>query len=176
MVLTARSDTAEAVTDRLRETIAALDPAVPVFNAGPANRTQFEHWAAESSVRVLAGVLGTLSLAIAILGVYAVVSYFVSRRTREFGLRIALGSTRGQIIKLVIDHGIHMVLIGLLPAVLLASLGTRVLQVELVKLQPNGITVWVVVPLMMLAAGVFAAYVPARRASRVEPNRTLKEL
>lgn len=176
MLIVAKSAAPEALTDRLREAIAALDPGVPVFNAGLAGTTQFGQWRAEQSVRLLAGVLGTLSLTIAVLGVFAVVSYFVSRRTREFGLRLALGSTRGQILRLVIDHGIHMVLIGLLPAVLLASLGTRVLQVELVRLHPNGIMVWVAVPLIMLAAGVLAAYVPARRASRVEPNRTLKEL
>jgi len=176
MLILARSDAPAALTQPLRDAVVSLDPAVPVFDAGPVDTTQFRQWKAERSVRLLAGILGFLSLAIAIMGVYAVVSYFVSRRTREFGLRLALGSSRGQIIKLVIDHAIHMVLIGLLPGVLLASWGTRVFQAELVSIHPNGLTAWILVPLLLLAAAVVAAYIPARRASRVEPIRTLKEL
>jgi ABC-type antimicrobial peptide transport system permease subunit len=99
----------------------------------------------------------------------------VSRRIREFGLRLALGATRAQIARLVVDHAVHMVLIGLLPGVLFASLGTQYLQTQLVKLHPSGLTVWVFVPLFMLAVGVVAAIVPARRAVRVEPHAALKE-
>jgi ABC-type antimicrobial peptide transport system permease subunit len=111
-----------------------------------------------------------------VLGVYAIVSYFVTRRAREFGLRLALGSTRRQIMKLVVDYAIHIVLIGLLPGVLLASLGTRYFQAELQNLHPNGLTVWGVVPVLMLVAGIVAAYIPARRAARTDPYKTLKEL
>jgi hypothetical protein len=175
MLVVLRADAPIAATERLREAVAALDPAIPVFDAGPANATQFARAAAERSVRVMAGALGLIALGISIFGVYAVVSYFVSRRLREFGLRLALGSTRGQIIRLVVDHAIHMVLIGLLPGVLLASWGTRLFQAELVKLHPNGLSAWIAVPLLLLAAGIVAAYIPARRASRVEPNKALRD-
>jgi ABC-type antimicrobial peptide transport system permease subunit len=156
--------------------VAALDPAVPVFNAGPVDATQFARSASERAVRLLAGALGLISLGIAVFGVYALVSYFVTRRAREFGLRMALGSSRAQIVRLVVDYAVHIVLIGLLPGVLLASLGTRYFQAELRDLHPNGLTVWVTVPLLMLMAGIIAAYIPARRAARVDPYRTLKEL
>ena len=78
--------------------------------------------------------------------------------------------------KLVVDYAIHIALIGLLPGVLIASLGTRYFQAELQNLQPNGVTVWVAVPILMLVVGVLAAYIPARRAARVDPFATLKEL
>ncbi len=64
-----------------------------------------------------------IALGIAVLGIYALLSYYTSRRTREFGVRLALGATRARIVRLVVDYAIHIVLIGLLPGVLLASLG-----------------------------------------------------
>ena len=185
MLIVLRSATPLAQIEPLRRAVVSLDEWVPVFDAAPVDRTQFARPAAERASRLLAGSLGAIALAIAVLGVYAVVSYFVSRRTREFGLRLALGATRGQIVKLVVDHAIHMVLVGLLPGVLLASLGTRVFEAELVELGRSGgnsltawstLTVWIAVPFLMLAAGLLAAYIPARRAARVEPSRALKDL
>ena len=176
MLVALRSNTPRAVIQPLREAVVALDPAVPVFDAGPADATQFARTSSERAVRLLAGALGLIALGIAVFGVYAIVSYFVSRRSREFGLRLALGSTRGQIIKLVVDYAIHIILVGLLPGVLLASVGTRYFQNELTDLHPNGLTAWVVVPILMLVAGIIAAYIPARRAARVDPYRSLKDL
>jgi predicted permease len=176
MLVVLRADAPRSAIQPLRDAVVALDPTVPVFQAGPADATQFARTSSERAVRLLAGALGLIALGIAVFGVYAIVSYFVSRRSREFGLRLALGSTRGQIVKLVVDYAIHIILVGLLPGVLLASVGTRYFQNELRDLHPNGIMAWVVVPIIMLVAGVIAAYIPARRASRVDPYRSLKEL
>jgi hypothetical protein len=175
MVVAIRTTSGEAVVSGLRQAVIALDPSVPLFDAGPAHATQFARASAERGVRTLAGALGAVAFSIAVFGVFAVVSYFVSRRTREFGLRLALGATRAQITKLVVDHSIHMVLIGLLPGVLFASLGTRYFQVELQKLRPNGLTMWIAVPLLMLIAGIIAGWVPARRAAKVDPYAALKD-
>ena len=176
MLVVVRSDAPRAVIQPIRDAVAALDPAVPVFHAGPANATQFSRAASERAVRLLAGALGAIALGISVLGIYALVSYFASRRTREFGVRLALGAPRARIVQLVVDYAIHVVLIGLLPGVLLASLGTRYFQRELVGLHPNGVTMWVVVPVLMLLVGVIAATLPARRAARVDPYRSLKDL
>jgi hypothetical protein len=176
MLLVFRSSAPVAAMQRIRDAVVAIDPTVPVFDAGPVNATQFARSSSAAAVRLLAAALGSVALGIAVLGVYAIVSYFVTRRAREFGLRLALGSTRRQVIKLVVDYAVHIVLIGLLPGVLLASLGTRYFQAELEELHPNGLTVWGVVPVVMLIAGIIAAYIPARRAARLDPYKTLKEL
>jgi len=176
MLVVVQSDAPRAIVQPVRDRIAALDADVPVFDAGPVAATQFARLSAEKGVRLLAGALGLIALGIAICGVYAVVGYFVSRRTREFGLRLALGSTRAQVGKLVIDYAIHIVLIGLLPGVLFASWGTRYFQAELRQLHPNGLTVWIAVPLLMLIAGIIAAYIPARRAARTDPYHSLRDL
>jgi predicted permease len=162
--------------EALRATIHELAPHVPVFDAGPVDELLLAGVALERAQRVLTMSLGLLALGIAMLGVYGVVGYFVSRRTREFGLRLALGAVPSQILKLVVDYAVHVILIGLLPGVLLASLGTRLFEHQLFGVMPNGITMWVVAPLLMLAAGIAAGLVPARRAARVDPNVTLREL
>lgn len=162
--------------DALRALIHGLDPRVPVFDAGPVDEFLLAGVAIARAQRVVTMALGVLALGIATFGIYGVVGYFVSRRTREFGLRLALGATPRQILRLVVDYAIHIILIGLLPAVLLASLGTRLFEHRLSGIMPNGITMWVVAPLLMLATGVLAGLVPARRASRVDPNVTLREL
>ena len=176
MLVILRSSTPDASVDALRRAVVALDADVPVFQAGPVVASQFVRMSSERAVRTLAGSLAAIALGITILGVFAVVSYFVSRRTREFGLRLALGASRRQVVKLVVDYSIHMTLIGLLPGVLFASLGTNIFQAELTKLRPNGITMWVAVPLLLVACALIAAYIPARRAARTNPIQTLKEM
>ncbi len=175
MLVVLRSRDPMGQVDALRQAIVAQDDSVPIFDVAPVDHTQFAQDASERAARLLARALGGIAFGIAVLGIYAVVSYFAIRRRREFGLRLAVGSTRGQIIKLVVDHAIHMVLIGLVPGVLLASWGTHVFQEDLVRFQSTSLVPWISVPLLILVTGILAAYVPARRAARVDPNRALKE-
>ncbi len=171
-----RAANAAGQVDAMRALIHTLDPNVPVFDAGPVDEFLLAGVALERAKRVLTVSLGLLALGLAMFGVYGVVGYFVSRRTREFGLRLALGAVPRQILKLVVDYAIHIILIGLLPGVLIASLGTRLFEHQIFGIMPNGITMWIAAPLLMLAAGVAAGLVPARRAARVDPNVTLREL
>jgi predicted permease len=176
MLVVVRSAKPAAQVEPLRAAVRSLDDTAPVFDAGPVDEFLLAGVAVERAKRALTTTLGLLALGIAMLGVYAVVGYFVSRRTREFGLRLALGAAPRQIVKLVVDYSVHIILVGLLPGVLLASLGTRLVEHQLFGIMPNGITMWVVAPLLMLAAGVVAGFVPAHRAAGVDPNVTLREL
>src|SRR4029079_19401204 len=127
----------------------------------------------EGVIAGLFGALGVLALAIAALGIYGVISYSVSRRTREFGIRLALGATPRGILRAVLDDAVHLVLVGLLPGVLLASWSTRVLEASIVSLMPNDIPTWAAVPIGVLVIGVFAAYIPARRHARAHSDSAL---
>jgi ABC-type antimicrobial peptide transport system permease subunit len=89
---------------------------------------------------------------------------------------MALGATRRQVIKIVIDQAVHVLLIGLLVGVLVVSLGERVLSSQVVGLMPNDISNWVTGSLVILLTGLAASYIPARRASRVDPNGALRHL
>jgi ABC-type antimicrobial peptide transport system permease subunit len=161
---------------QIRPAVDAINPDVPVFNATIADRSIFATSNVETSFRWLVGSLGLVSLLIAALGVYGVISYSVSRRTREFGIRLALGATPRGIVRAVIDDAVHLVLVGLLPGVLLASWATRVFESRIVSLMPNDIPTWFAVPVVILVIGMFAAWIPARRASRVDPNVALRDL
>jgi predicted permease len=174
MMVVVRSSRPAAQADAIRALVSGMDAEVAVFEAAPVDDLLLAGVALQRASRTLALSLGGLALAIAVLGVYGVVAYFVSRRTREFGLRLALGATRGQVLKLVIDHAIHIVLVGLVPAVLLASLGMRFLTSTVGSFFPGEIAPWVQVPILMLVAGVIAAWLPAQRASRVDPNVALR--
>jgi ABC-type antimicrobial peptide transport system permease subunit len=175
-VIVVRAKNPAAQVDALRALIHSLNDRVPVFDAGPVDEFLLAGVAVERAQRVLTTSLGLLALGLAMFGVYGVVGYFVSRRTREFGLRLALGAVPRQILKMVVDYAIHIILIGLLPGVLLASLGTRLFEHQLFGIMPNGITMWIVAPVLMLAAGVGAGLIPAWRAARVDPNVTLRDL
>ncbi len=175
-LIVVRARNPEGQVDSLRALVHAVDDRVPVFDAGPVDEFLLAGVAIARAQRTLSLTLGLLALSIAVFGIYGVVGYFVSRRTREFGLRLALGARPRQILKLVVDYSIHVILVGLLPAVLAASLGTRLFEHRLIGLMPNGITMWVVAPLVMLVSGVIAGLVPAARAARVDPNVSLREL
>jgi ABC-type antimicrobial peptide transport system permease subunit len=98
----------------------------------------------------------------------------VSLRTREIAIRLALGATPWQVLGLVVAYTRKVVLIGLLPGVWIAASGSRWVESRQVDLMPNEITTWVVVPLLVLISGLAAGYVPARRASNLDPNVALK--
>ena len=171
-----RSEAPGSAIQQVRPAVDAINPDVPVFNASIADRSIFAEANIGTAFSGLVGTLGFLALAIAGLGVYGVISYSVSRRTREFGIRLALGATPSRIVRSVVDDAVHLVLVGLLPGVLLASWATRILEWKIVSLMPNDIPTWALVPILILAIGVFAAWIPARRASRVDPNVALRHL
>jgi len=170
-----RSSAPGAAIRQVRPAVDAISTDVPVMNASVADRSIFGNMHVASAFSVLTGTLGLVALLIAALGIYGVISYSVSRRTREFGIRLALGATPSQIVRSVIDDAVHLVLVGLLPGVLLASWATRVLEANILSLMPNDIPTWAVVPILILVVGVFAGWIPARRASRVDPNVALRE-
>ncbi|HEX5215277.1 MAG TPA: ABC transporter permease [Vicinamibacterales bacterium] len=171
-----RASAPAAAAEQVVRAVASVNEDVPVFNPSVAARSIFVPADPRGLAAQLVGGLGLLSLAIAALGVYGVISYSVSRRTREFGIRLALGATPRGILRAVLDDAVHLLLIGLLPGVLLASWSTRVLEASIVSLMPNDIPTWAAVPIIVMAIGVFAAYIPARRAARVDPNVALRDL
>lgn len=168
---------AAAVIHSLRQTVHALDPALPIYNITSVD----EHLA--SSVFALmplrtgakvAAIQGLIALALAVMGLYAVVAYGVRSRTREIGLRIALGATRADVLRFVSREGVRLTVIGVvlgLAGSLLVALGlSRVLY---------GVQVFdpVAYPLVILVLGGIAAlacWLPVRRAAEVDPNETLR--
>jgi putative ABC transport system permease protein len=115
-----------------------------------------------------------LALALAVLGVYGVVSYAVARRTREVGIRLAVGATPTAVVRLLMREGLTLVVIGAGIGLALGLVVTRLLAALLFGVRAADPLTFVGAPLLLLAVGAVASLLPARRASRVDPARVLK--
>jgi len=116
-----------------------------------------------------------LALALAVLGVYGVVSYAVTRRTREVGIRIAIGAAPSAVVKLLMREGVTLVVTGAAIGLVLGLVVTRLLQTLLFGVRAGDPLTFIGAPLVLLAVGVVASFVPARRATRIDPARVLRE-
>ena len=119
-------------------------------------------------------VLGLLALVVAVLGIYSSVSYAVSQRAHEFGVRIALGARIGNVMRQVLGDGLRIVAVGVIAGIGLALAGARLVQSLLYRVEPNDPVVLGIVAVVLLAAAVVAALLPAWRASRVDPLTALR--
>jgi predicted permease len=117
----------------------------------------------------LAGALGTLALLMASVGLYGVISYLVGQRTREFGIRVALGATRRELLELVLRSGMRLVLAGTAVGAIAAVLVSRLFASVLIDLSPLDPVAYAMVALLISAVALAACLVPARRAARVDP-------
>jgi putative ABC transport system permease protein len=117
---------------------------------------------------------GLLALVVAIVGIYSTVSYGVSQRTHEFGVRIALGARIGDVLRQVVGEGLRTVAIGVVLGVVLALAAGRLVAALLYGVSPSDPLVLLLVPLVLLAVAALAAVVPAWRAARVDPVTALR--
>jgi putative ABC transport system permease protein len=120
------------------------------------------------------GVVSALALLLGALGLYGVLSYIVAERTREIGVRMALGATAGAVRRLVVSQGTRVVLIGVVIGVAGAFASTRLLRTLLYEVKAVDPVVFAGMSLMMIAIGMLASYMPARRASSVDPIESLR--
>jgi predicted permease len=176
MMARARRDAA-AVVPSLRAAIASMDPDLPVFSV----RTLDEHLRASvfglmplRMGAVLATIQGAVGLFLSVLGLYAVVSYGVTQRTREIGVRMALGASRDTVTKLVVREGLRLTLIGIgVGGVFAIALGLGLSKL-LFALPPFDGVVFVAVVAILIATTLFACWWPARRAASVDPMQALR--
>jgi ABC-type antimicrobial peptide transport system permease subunit len=123
---------------------------------------------------ILLGVFAGLELVLACIGIYGVVSYLVGQRTHEIGLRIALGAQRGDVMRLVLGEGAKMALAGV-AAGLAAAFGlTRLMTNRLFGVTAHDPLTYVGVAALLMLVALFACYVPARRAMRLDPAMALR--
>jgi predicted permease len=118
--------------------------------------------------------LGGLALVVAALGLYSVIAYNVTQRTQELGVRIALGATLGDVVRLVLNDGIRLALAGIVAGAILAFVGARWIAGLLFSVSPRDPAVFGAVAIMLVVTAVLASLLPALRAARVDPNLALR--
>jgi len=122
----------------------------------------------------LLGLFGAMALALATAGIFGVISYSVSRRTHEFGIRMALGASRNEILRLVLKEALRLALAGVAAGVAVALGFARLMSSFLFGVRPTDPATLIVLPLLLAGAALLAAYLPARRATRVDPMAALR--
>jgi predicted permease len=164
-----------AMTQALERAIHDMAPNLPVFDVKTLHQALYtpNGLLLFQIIATLAGVMGSLGLVLAIVGVYGVLSYVVSQRTSEIGVRMALGAQRGDILRIVYKQGMWIVGIGLAVG-LAASFGIAHLLHSLIVVSPADPATYLGVSAMLAAIAMLACYIPARRAMYVEPIKALR--
>lgn len=157
-----------ALGQPVREALAAVDPLVAAGAIRSINQVLTQSLALRSFMMFLLSLFGGLALFLAGVGIYGVVAYAVSQRTREIGVRMAMGARPRQVLTMVLCEGLKLVLAGLVFGVAAALMLTRLLEGMVYGVGMRDPLIFIIANLMMLAVALVACYVPARRATRVD--------
>ncbi len=164
----------QSVIGALRSEFQQLDANLPVYNV----KTMTEHMALPlfpaRVAAMLLGSFGVLALILAAIGIFGVMSYAVSQRTREIGIRMALGANASGILKLVVGHGLKLIVLGMGIGLAGAFAGTRLMSALLYGVSATDSVTFVVIALLLTGVALLACYLPARRATKVDPMTALR--
>ena len=169
-----RTDRVDAVVAAARHEMAQLDPEQPLYDVKTLDRAFFEALASDRVVMGMFVAFAMVALGLATVGLYSLISYLVSQRTREIGVRMAMGARRSDVVRLVLGQGARLVLVGL-GLGLAVGLGLAQLMAStLVGVSPRDPLTFTVVPLLLAVIGLVATLLPARRAAGVDPAVVLR--
>ena len=158
----------------VRQTVRDLDPGVDVWGLLPlTGHIQGALFTQRIASNLLTS-LGAIALVLAAMGVYAVMAYAVSQRTQEFGVRMALGATAGDVLRLVLRQSLLLAALGIAAGLLFAAGVTRLLADFLYGVSPLDLTIFAGVPALLVLVVLLACWLPARRATRINPTEALR--
>jgi putative ABC transport system permease protein len=166
---------AGAMLNDVRQAIATVDPAVPVYDAKTMDAFMERAYLGPRLAALVIGPAAICALVIAAVGLYGVLAYWVSRRTREIGVRAAIGATPADILGLVMRQGLSLALAGLGLGLAGAFAVSRVVATLLFGVSATDPLVFSGVPVVLLGVAAAASYVPARRAVRIDPVDALRQ-
>ena len=176
VTLFVRSKTdAESLIPTVKETVRALDPNVSTNNIATFTELRRGPLFQKRLLMMVSAVFGLLALILTLIGLYGVISYSVSRRTREFGIRIALGARRTEVFRMVVGEGLRLTIFGMILGILAALVCARFIAEQLFGVSPADPVTFTAIACLMAATAALACYIPARRATRVDPISALRE-
>jgi ABC-type antimicrobial peptide transport system permease subunit len=152
-----------------------VDPTLPVFNIRSMNDMMDVSIAPRRFSAELVGVFAAVAMLLSSIGIYGLLVYMVGQRSREIGIRVALGAQRSDILTLILGKGLLLVGVGIAIGLVLASAAAPLIATLLYGVHPFDVTVFVTVPLVLMFAAFLATYIPARRATMVDPIIALRD-
>jgi len=165
---------AETIAPDVRALIREVAPEAPMYRSYTMEALAARSMIQLSFALLTLGIVSALALFLGAVGLYGVLSCAVAERTREIGVRMALGATAATVRRMVVAQGARVVAIGVAIGLLAALAATRPLAAHLFGVTPVDAPTFAAMAALMLAIGAVAAYVPARRASRVDPCQSLR--
>ena len=173
VVLRAKGDPS-ALIGAVRTQLSSLDPTLPISQIRLMDDVIAEAQSRPRFLALLLSMFSLVALSIATVGIYGVISYSVARRTREFGLRMVLGAQSSDVVGLVMRQGFTVTMTGIVAGLVAAFALTRLMTRILFQTRPTDPATFAVVTLLLAAVALVACYIPARRATRVDPATTLR--
>jgi macrolide transport system ATP-binding/permease protein len=164
----------EQLIAAVQRTVRELDKNLPVYEVRTLSRQLDNALTPQRLTSMLIGGFGLLAMALAAIGLYGVVSYFVVQRTREIGIRLALGAQVRDVMRLVVKQGMVLALIGVSMGLIAAFAVTRFMTSLLFGVSPTDLLTYVVAAVLLVAVALLACWIPARRATRVDPMMALR--
>jgi putative ABC transport system permease protein len=158
----------------LRDAIQKFDSAIPVYNIATINDRMQTNVAEARSYSILLALFAALALVLAVIGIYGVISYWVTQRTQEMGIRMALGARAQDVLSLVVREGLRLMALGVGAGILGSLVVARAIRGMLFGISAADPVTYAGLALALLAVGALAAYVPARRATQVDPMTALR--
>ena len=164
----------DAIMGLVRRNVSEFDPGAVVYSVETMHEVMSNSMAARRLSMILLASFAVLALALSCVGIYGVISYLVGERTREIGVRMALGARRSDVLRLILGQGARMAVLGVLPGIVLSLGLTRLMSSQLFGITPHDPLTFAGVALIFVIVALAACYVPARRASRVDPMVALR--
>jgi putative ABC transport system permease protein len=158
----------------IREKLRSIDPTVPMFDVDTLEHAIDASFDSRKAVMLLLGCYAALALFLSALGIYGVLAYDVSQRTREIGVRGAIGASRRQIVGMVMRQGLWKVMIGLCIGLVCAFSLSHLMASLLFELKPSDPLAYISVSLTLIAVAAMASYLPARNAAKIDPIKALR--
>jgi putative ABC transport system permease protein len=162
------------LTQALRREVQAVDPDLPIFGERPMEDLVSASLAQRRFAAQLISLFGALALLLSGIGIYGVIAWSVSQRTREIGIRLALGADKGVILRWILWQGTRLILAGVIVGLLGAVAMTRLLRGLLFEIAPTDPLTYVGVAALLAIVALLACYIPARRATKVDPMVALR--
>jgi len=167
---------ASVIEPQIRREIQSIDPGLPVFGVSSMNDVLDRSLASRRFSAGLVGGFAGVALVLASIGIYGLLAFMVGQRSREIGLRIALGARPADILKLIVTKGVILAGVGIIAGVILSASTASMMASLLYGVRPHDPAVFMAVPLLLFAVAVLASYVPAWRATKVDSMTALREV